>query len=321
MLARLAAALVALLPCAAAAQGLPPALTLFSFGTGDLTGSYYASARAICDRLNRNPELAHLRCSPEPTQGSIYNLAMLDRGELDIVIAQSDWQRAAWLGEGRFAEAGAQSDLRSVMSLYPETITVLAATGSGVTTAADLVGKRVDIGLPTSGRHATVVELMRRLGISRGDAGEWLELGPDVSVAQLCDGRIDAAIFVLGHPSPLIADAIERCGARLVPFDGPRIREVLGAAEDFEASEIPAATYLGQTRAVAGWSVYATLVTRADISPRVVAAVVETVLANRDWLGRHVPVLRDLDPGAMPSRALTAPLHPAAERAFAETGG
>jgi TRAP transporter TAXI family solute receptor len=301
-----------------ATAATPQQMDLFSLGSGDLSGTYYATASAICERINRNPDRRQLRCSPEPTQGSIYNLAKLRDGEQEFALVQSDWQSAAWTGSSLFSGIGPQTDLRSVMALYPETITVLAGLGSGIRAAPDLLGKRVEIGLPSSGRRATVVELLSRLGMSTDVFSDTFELSPNIAVQELCNGRIDAVMLVTGHPNPLVADAIERCGARLMPMDGPDVSAALGATPEFQSTVIPANTYLGQTEDVGSWSVYATIVTRAGTPDRMVEAMVTGVLDNRAWLGRHVPALADLDPQRMQSRALTAPLHPAAERAFAE---
>src|SRR6516164_7915934 len=98
---------------------------LVSIGTGELNGVYYPVGKAICAIVNQDIHTHGVRCSPETTPGSVYNIDALRSGELDFAIVQSDVQfaayngRGAWLGH-RFA------DLRSVIPLYPELVTVLA---------------------------------------------------------------------------------------------------------------------------------------------------------------------------------------------------
>jgi TRAP-type uncharacterized transport system substrate-binding protein len=77
-------------------------LRLFTIGAGDVSGGYYASAQAICEVINR-AERGRLRCSPDPTQGSIYNLHALRKEQLDFAIVQSDWHRAAFESTGLLA--------------------------------------------------------------------------------------------------------------------------------------------------------------------------------------------------------------------------
>ena len=67
-------------------------------------------------------------------------------------------------------------ELRNVMALFPEAITVLARPGAGIATLADLAGKRVDLGHPASGRRATAMRLIDALGLGPTDFAAQLEL-------------------------------------------------------------------------------------------------------------------------------------------------
>ena len=151
------------------------AMSLFSVGSGDISGNYYAAAKAICDLMNR-AATGDMRCSPEPTVGSIYNLEALRKGQIEFAFVQSDWQRAAYDGSGQYAAAGPMRELRSVLSLYPEDVTVLVRREAGIRTAADLAGKRIDIGQPASGRRATALWLLREAGVDTGDFAALREL-------------------------------------------------------------------------------------------------------------------------------------------------
>ncbi|MCB1312833.1 MAG: TAXI family TRAP transporter solute-binding subunit [Sedimentitalea sp.] len=315
------AVLCLLLPVLIAATPAPAQqIRVFSVGSGNILGGYFATARAICDVINRNPHADGLRCSPEPTQGSIYNLAMLQAGDQDIALVQSDWQRAAYLGESLFAGQAPQSNLRSVMALYPETITILAGAQSDIWDTPDLFGRRVDIGPPASGRHASIVAMFDRLGIERKQFAELAELTEDHALAELCSGRVDAAIFILGHPSQMIARAMNDCGARMISLSQPGLRDALASGGEYSAITIPAGTYEGQAEPLESFAVYATVVTRSDVDDAIIETFVASVLDNRRKLAATNPLLAGIDPTMMRGRALTAPLHPAALRAF-EAGG
>ena len=132
------------------------ALTFFDVASGDVDGGYFEATRAICAIVNaKNPDV--LRCSPESTPGSLYNINALRAGDVDFALAQSDWQRRAYEGTDMFASAGPLEDLRGVMGLYSEEVTVLVSRDSGIGTLLDLRGKIVDIGQPASGRRGTVM--------------------------------------------------------------------------------------------------------------------------------------------------------------------
>ena len=163
-------------------------LRLFSIGSGDLDGGYFAAARAICEVINRT-DGKRLRCSPESTPGSLYNLVALDKGQLDLAIVQSDWQKHAFKGTSVFASGGPMTRLRSVMSLYPEPFNLIVRKKARIESFRDLVGKRVDIGQPSSGRQATMRAAMEAFGIKLTDFQFVAELPSSDAIYELCGGR------------------------------------------------------------------------------------------------------------------------------------
>jgi TRAP transporter TAXI family solute receptor len=293
-----------------------PKLRLFTLGSGEVGGSYFVAANAICDMLNR-AEGGTLRCSPEPTTGSLYNLDALRSGQLDFALVQSDWQRNALEGDAAFRADGPITDLRSVMALYPEAITVLAGRDAGITALPDLFGKRVDIGHPASGRHVTVSRLIAATGAGPENFAALLELPTGAAIDELCAGQIDATILIVGHPNAGVGRALDECGATLVSSRGPMLDAAFEASPDFFQAVIPQGTYPTLTSDVLTFAVTATLVTRAGVADDLVHILVADTLSNLPALGVRAPVLAALDPAAMQTRGLTAPLHPGAEAAFA----
>jgi TRAP transporter TAXI family solute receptor len=289
---------------------------LFTVGSGEVGGGYYAAATAICDRVNR-AEVGKLRCSPEATPGSFYNLAALHDRQIDFALVQSDWQSFAYKGTEGFAKSGPMTDLRSVMSLYPEAITVLARGTAGITTFRDLLGKRIDIGHPASGRHATVSRLIGLLGAKPEDFAAVLELPNGAAVDELCAGRIDATILILGHPNSTTAHALKDCGAVLIPIDDPALVEALRQSSDYVPGVVPMSAYPGMTHDIPTFAVTATLVTLADTDPEEVTALVSETLQALPELAITTPILAKMNPSDMQTRGLTAPLHDGAKAAFA----
>ena len=87
-----------------------------TIGTGGITGVYYPTGGAICRLVNKGRKEHGVRCSVESTGGSVYNINTIRAGELDMGVAQSDWQYHAYNGTGQriLSRPGPFKDLRAV---------------------------------------------------------------------------------------------------------------------------------------------------------------------------------------------------------------
>lgn len=141
-----------------AAAALPPVAhaqqRFVTIGTGGVTGVYYAAGGAICRLVNKDRAKHGIRCSVESTGGSVFNINTMRAGELDMGVAQSDWQFHATNGTAVFKDQGAFKEMRAMFSLHPEPFTVLARKEANIKTFADFKGKRFNVGNPGSGTRA-----------------------------------------------------------------------------------------------------------------------------------------------------------------------
>jgi hypothetical protein len=286
----------------------------FTLAGGDVGGNYYAVARALCRAVNRdNPGV--LRCSPEATPGSVYNLTALGRGEVDFAIVQSDWLKAATDGTGPFTRTGAITGLRGVAVLYDETLTILAVPEVAAGGLSNLAAKRIDIGPPGSGRRASVERILDAAGLPLTGFAAVTELPVQTAVAELCDGRLDVVALVSGHPDQNVGRAVTECGARLVPILSPDTRRKIAAIGLYRETGIPAGTYPGQAEAVATYSVSAVIVTLEDVPDRKVLALLQALSRNATALARSVAVMAGLEPPGTPADSWPEPApvpgHPA----------
>ena len=180
--------------------------TFVTIGTGGVTGVYYPTGGAICRLVNKNRKQHGIRCSTESTGGSVYNLNTIRAGELDMGVAQSDWQYHAYNGSSKFKDKGANLNLRAIFSVHPEPFTVVARADSGIRNFNDLKGKRVNVGNPGSGQRGTMEVLMDALGWKMSNFSLASELKSSEQSKALCDNKIDAMVFTVGHPSGSIKE-------------------------------------------------------------------------------------------------------------------
>lgn len=289
-------------------------------GTGGVTGVYYPAGSAVCRLVNKTRNHHGIRCSVEATGGSIANLNALRSGDLDFAIVQSDWQFHARNGTAPFSVQGPFNDLRAVFSLYPEAFTVVALKDAGISSFADIKGKRLNIGNPGSGARATMEVLMASMGWTTKDfaaVSEW----PSVEQSQaLCDRRVDVIVFMVGHPSSTIKEATSACDTMLVPVEGPVLDNLVRENAFFSPVRIPGNYYDSISGDIPTFAVRATLVTTASVPDDAVYQIVKAVFDNFDDFKTLHPALAHLRKSEMISASLSVPLHPGAERYFRQVG-
>ena len=203
---------------AAAAALMAPAAFAEEFitiGTGGVTGVYYPTGGAICRLVNKNRKEHGIRCSVESTGGSVYNINTVRAGELEFGVAQSDWQFHAYNGSSKFKDQGPFEGLRAVFSVHPEPFTLIVRKGTGIGGFADLKGKKVNVGNPGSGQRATMEVVMDAFGIKMDDFALAAELKGSEMAQALCDGKIDAMIYTIGHPAAAVTEAATTCDVEL----------------------------------------------------------------------------------------------------------
>ena len=294
--------------------------TFITIGTGGVTGVYYPTGGAICRLVNKGRKDHGVRCSVESTGGSVYNLNAIRAGELDMGVAQSDWQYHAYNGTSRFQDAGANKDLRAVFSVHPEPFTVLARADAGVKTFADLKGKRVNVGNPGSGQRGTMQVVMDALGWKISDFSLASELKSAEQASALCDNKVDAIVFTVGHPSGSIKEATTSCDTVLVAVDGPAIDKLVNENAYYRKATIPGGMYRGNDGDTVTFGVGATFVSSTNAPANTVYAVVKSVFENFDDFKKLHPAFAILDKKEMIKDGLSAPLHDGAAKYYKEAG-
>ena len=291
-----------------------------TIGTGGVTGVYYAAGGSICRLVNKDRAKHGYRCTVESTGGSVANVNTIRSGDLDFGVAQSDWNFHGYKGTSAFEKSGAFTDLRSVFSLHPEPFTILARADSNIKNFTDLKGKRVNVGNPGSGTRASMDQLMAAMNWKMSDLGLAAELKADEHGAALCDNKIDAFFYGVGHPSANIQDPVTTCGAKLVNITGPAVDKLVSDNSFYAKATIPAGLYKGNDTPTQTYGVVATFVTSAKVSDDQVYTLVKAVFENFEDFKKLHPAFANLKAENMVKDGLSAPLHNGAAKYYKEKG-
>ncbi len=157
-------------------------------------------------------------------------------------------------------------------------------------------------------------------GWTMTDFAQVSELPSGEQAAALAADRVDAIVFTVGHPNGGIYDATKSTAAHLVPITGPAVDRLIADNPYYAKAMIPGGLYRGNDGPTPTFGVRATLVTTATTPDDVVYLMVKSVFENFEEFKKIHPALAHLDRQEMVRAALTAPLHPGAERYYREAG-
>ncbi len=290
-----------------------------TIGTGGQTGVYYVVGQSICQLVNRDTAKTGVKCNAPSTGASVANLNAIADHQMDMGIAQSDWQYHAYNGSSSF-EGKKNEKLRAVFSLHPEPFTLMVRDDSGIKSFDDLKGKRVNVGDPGSGTRATMNVILAAKGWTDKDFKVASELKPAEMASVMCDNNLDAITYNVGHPNGALKEAAASCDSHLVPVTGEAIDKLVADHSYYAKAVIPGELYKGTDNPVETFGVYATLVTSEDVDADKVYAVVKAVFDNFDRFKRLHPAFANLKQEEMITNALSAPLHEGAVRYYKERG-
>jgi hypothetical protein len=294
--------------------------TPFTIATGGAGSVYHPVGNAICRVFNLAEERLTRPCLAVISDGSAANIERVRRGDTALALSQSDVAYAAYRGEGRFAAAGPDAQLRTLIALHSEALAVIARADAGIRRFEDLRGKRISVGKSGLLYVVTRDDLLASYGWTTSDFGLSLELGLAEQNRALCANSVDAIMFQAAQPSGFIQEATIGCPARLLRLEGPAIGRLLSAHPYYVASVIPGGMYEGNPSDVPTFGTQALLVTSARQSEDVAYAVVKAVVENFADFRRLHPALSTLKIDDVVPSSVVTPIHPGAMKYYREAG-
>jgi len=305
-------------------------MRFFRIGTGGVAGTYYPIGGLIADIISHPPGarpcnrggscgVPGLVGIAQSSNGSVANVDAIASRTLESGFLQSDIAYWAYSGTGIYEGKPKVDQLRAIANLYPESIHLVARKDAGITSVADLAGKRVSLDEPGSGTLVDARIILDAYGISEDDLhAEYIK--PSLAVAKMRDGELDAFIIVAGYPTASVLEVCAKIGCELLPIEGPKADELIAEHQFFAKDTIPAGTYDG-VPATPTLSVGAQWLIGADIDEELVYGITKAL-----W---HENARKLLDDGHPRGKAITLetaldgigiPLHPGAERFYREQG-
>ena len=263
-------------------------------------GEYHKFGTALARVVERhNPKL---RITVVKTKGSIDNVELLQKGEVDFAIVQNN------VLVDPDVEAGA---VRAVATLFPEVFHLIAAKDSGIRSVCDLKGKRVALMPGGSGSRHLFMQILQQHGLSQKEV-EVRSFDQQEILGQLRDGKVDAVSHTLALGNEVVRDLLTNSDGYLVPVANVKAMQIW--IPYLVDCEIPAGTYdhspLVPEENIPAAGVRAMLLTREDMSEQLVFDVSDVLERFHADLVTEYPYA--LEMSAPFTRGACIPQHPGA---------
>lgn len=285
--------------------------------TGGTAGTYYPLGGAMAQIINSR--VKDVNVSIQSTGASVANIRMIQNGEVDLALVQTDIADYAWNGTEMFKDDGKLQNFRVIASLYPELIQVVARAESGIDSIADLKGKKVSVGAPGSGTEANARQILEIYGLTYKDLAQVQYLSFAESAEAFKDKHIDAFFVTAGIPNAGIQDTATMHKIQVLPVPDNMYKNLHDKYGFYGQALIPAGCYINQTEQVKTVAVQAVLIARRDLDEDVVYGMTAALFDNLSELAATHAKGKEMSlEGALVG--VSTPLHPGAEKYFKEKG-
>lgn len=255
-----------------------PNKQFINIGTGGTAGTYYPLGGAIAEILNK--DIPGISASAQSTGGSVANINMIKKGELQMAIVQNDITYYAAEGKEMF-KGKPVKNLKGLAALYPETIQIVTLGDSSINSIEDLKGKRVAVGAPGSGAEANARQILEAYGITYNDINaQYLSFGEAASA--LKDHNVDAAFVTAGAPTAAVQDIAASNSVKLISLSPEKVEALIKKYPYYAKMVIPADVYTNYHKATNTVAVKAILVVSDKVSDELGEKMAKAIYSNLD---------------------------------------
>ncbi len=307
-----------LLTGAALSAGPAAADTFLRMVSGPAGGNWYPLGAKLMEIVGTR--LDGVVTSNAPGSGGA-NVQDINRGDAEIGFSYGHTAYRAFAGLDRSGKK--HPNLRLVATLYPAALQTAVPADSDIRSYADLRTRNLSPGKARWSGFEAVELLLSYYGFGmedvRAGGGTVHHVSYSDSVALMRDGHIDAFSALTSVPQASFIDLQFSVGIRFLPVEEGIRRRFLAENPGYVESTIPRTAYEDLAVDIPTVGATTVLIARASVPDEVVHGVTRLLWEHHDEFVAVSPTwqesrLRDA------LRAAILPLHPGAERYYADRG-
>lgn len=260
--------------------------TPFTIFSGDKKASYFAVASGICNVFNLIHAKDNYECLAVVSKGSESNLHSLANQEADFaIIKTADFNK---FFVKNFSELENKIDF--VAKIHDEYLTILVQKNLKIDSLNDLNDKSVNIGHIGSSSALIVEKYFSNFAIK---PKKIVNLGAEKSFEMLCNKKIDAWVYFIGHPNPNFQRSLTNCNLKLISLPRQEIKNFLATAPFFKKGIITKNLYNSLPKNIETISTKTILAAHKGIDPKIIKLVQDILENHKEELVEENEIFRE----------------------------
>jgi TRAP transporter TAXI family solute receptor len=259
--------------------------------SGSSSGIYYSLASSICMIFNSQTKTDKV-CKVISSMGSDENIQNLADNKTSLAIIQPLSLMLAQMKKPEIL-----SKLNIITSLHKEDYLLFTRVENlSIRNVSNLRSRNINAGPDDSNSRLAMALVLKAGGLDFDDVHPLYKTTQPMQGDLLCNGKIDAALYVVGSPSSVVNQATSNCELSLVPIKGAIAERTINDPNlFFEKSIIGADNYPGIIQDVETLAERALLVANENFDNDSIEELMNILKTNVDKLKNMHPAFSSID--------------------------
>jgi len=291
-----------------------------NLATATTGGTYYPLGNAMAQIWTKN--LDGVKVAAQATAGTPQNVELIEGGDVSVAFGQNGVCYYAFTGTGTYDGKKPATDLRGMLSLYPNVMHFVAKKGLDMTSVGEFKDKKFVPGAVASATEINAREILGVYGLNYmenlGEVNVNTDfVGYNEASDLLKNDLTDGTLIAGGAPTAAVIDMLSSGTAELLSLEDDKIAEICEKYPWYFPYTIKPETYPHQPEPVKTVALANILFTRADVPDELIYMLVKGIYDYHDKLvSAHKAATNTTLEDAL--GGMTIPLHPGAVQYFQE---
>ncbi|MBN8511862.1 MAG: TAXI family TRAP transporter solute-binding subunit [Rickettsiales bacterium] len=276
--------------------------------SGGLLDGYFNTSLKLCRYISASNN--GIKCQVVPTSGSLENLWLLQRNQVEFAFAMSNLVIESYNGTGHFTGTVPFKGMFQLLRLHDECFTMLARDTDNIKSFQDIDGLRISNG-PAKSDSTVVYEAIVPYYSFNKEPYD-VEFVHEEYAKNFCEKKVNVVMLMTGHPCAIVNMITNKCDTEFVAIDSNKLDEIIKNYPGFKRVSLGGDLYPDVSGTVDTLAVSTALVSSVSVDKAIITNLMNYLKTRIDKLKLADPVLYDLDdehftsgfviPGFMPDK-------------------